>query len=164
MALLEVGRIGGAHGLRGEVAVVLVSNRLERLAPGSRLHTDAGPLRVEAARPHGNRHLVRFEGVGDRNRAERLRGLILRAEPIADADELWVHDLIGTRVVDQHGEDRGEVAAVVANPAGDLLELADGTLVPLRFAVRCMPGRPIEVDAPEGLFELAGDRSPRETR
>ena len=164
MALLEVGRIGGAHGLRGEVAVMLVSNRLERLAPGSELHTDAGLLRVEAARPQRNRHLVRFEGVADRDHAERLCGLILRAEPIADADELWVHDLIGARVVDQRGEDRGEVAAVVANPAGDLLELADGTLVPLRFAVGGVPRRLIEVDAPEGLFELAHGRSPRENR
>lgn len=40
--LLEVGRIAKAHGLVGEVNVVLVSNRPERLDPGSVLHTDVG--------------------------------------------------------------------------------------------------------------------------
>ena len=153
--LLEIGRVGRPHGTRGEVTVTLVSNRPERLAPGSEYQTDAGPLQVAASRPHNQRHLVKFAGVDDRNQAEALRGLVLRAAPIADPDELWVHELIGARVVDQSGTDRGPVASVVANPAGDLLELADGTLVPLRFVVDSVPGERIEVDVPDGLFETA---------
>jgi len=121
--------------------------------PGSELQTDAGTLQVAAARPHNQRHLVTFAGIDDRDKAEVLRGLVLRAAPIADPDELWVHELIGARVVEVSGTDRGPVAAVVANPAGDLLELADGTLVPLRFVVDSVPGERIAVDAPDGLFE-----------
>ena len=34
-ARLELGRIGRPHGVRGEVTVVLVSNRSERTAPGA---------------------------------------------------------------------------------------------------------------------------------
>ena len=151
--LLEIGRVGRPHGTAGEVTVTLVSNRPERLAPGSELQTDLGTLRVTAARPHNQRHLVAFEGVDDRSKAETLRGLVLRAEPIDDPDETWVHELIGARVVDQSGADRGPVASVVANPAGDLLELADGALVPLRFVVASVPGERIEVDVPDGLFD-----------
>lgn len=150
--LLEIGRVGRPHGTGGEVAVTLVSNRPERLAPGSELQTDAGTLRVAASRPHNRRHLVTFAGVDDRSQAEALRGLVLRAEPLVDPDEMWVHELIGSRVVDQSGTDRGPVASVVANPAGDLLELVDGTLVPLRFVVGTVPTERIEVDVPEGLF------------
>ena len=139
----------------GEVTVALVSNRLERLAPGSELETDRGTLRVASARPHQKRHLVVFAGIDDRAQAEALRGLVLRAAPIDDPDEMWVHELIGARVVDQHGVGRGVVARVVANPAGDLLELADGALVPLRFVVGSVPRELIEVEAPEGLFETA---------
>ena len=134
------------------MTVTLVSNRPERLAPGSELQTDLGTLQVSSARPHNKRHLVAFAGIDDRSKAETLRGLVLRAAPIADPDELWVHELIGARVVDQSGTDRGSVASVVANPAGDLLELADGALVPLRFVVDCLPGERIEVDVPDGLF------------
>ena len=153
--LLEIGRVGRPHGTAGQVTVTLVSNRPERLAPGSELHTDAGTLQVVAARPHQKRYLVAFSGVDDRGRAESLRGLVLRAEPITDPSEMWVHELIGARVVDQHGTDRGLVAGVVANPAGDLLELADGALVPLRFVVDSVPCEHIEVDVPDGLFETA---------
>ena len=130
-----------------------MSNRPERLAPGSELHTDQGTLQVVAARPHNKRHLVAFAGVDDRSKAEALRGLVLRAAPIVDPDELWVHELIGARVADQSGTDRGVVASVVANPAGDLLELADGTLVPLRFVVDSVPTERLDVDVPDGLFE-----------
>lgn len=135
--------------------MTLVSNRPERLAPGSELHTEAGTLRVVAARPHRHRHLVTFEGVDDRGKAEALRGLVLRAAPIDDPEETWVHDLIGARVMDQHGVDRGPVTSVVANPAGDLLELADGALVPLRFAVTSVRCERIDVDVPDGLFDVA---------
>ncbi len=151
--LLEVGRIGRPHGLRGEVTVTLISNRLERLARGSVLFISGGTLRVVAARPHQRRYIVSFEGIPDRAAAEGLRGKVLRAEPIEDPDELWVHELIGSSVVDQHGVSRGVVAAVVANPAGDLLELDDGSLVPLRFVSSRGRRSPIEVDVPDGLFE-----------
>ena len=152
--LLEIGRVGRPHGTGGEVTVTLVSNRPERLEPGSELQTDLGPLQVVTARPHNRRHLVAFEGVDDRTAAETLRGLVLRAAPIDDPDEMWVHELIGARVVDQSGTDRGPVASVVASPAGDLLELDSGTLVPVRFVVSCAPGQSIEVDVPDGLFDI----------
>ena len=151
--LLEVGRVGRPHGTGGEVTVTLVSNRPERLEPGSELQTALGTLRVSSARPHNKRHLVAFAGIDDRSKAEALRGLVLRAAPIVDPDELWVHELIGARVVDQSGTDRGFVESVVANPAGDLLELTDGALVPLCFLVRSVPSERIEVEVPDGLFE-----------
>ena len=135
--------------------MTLVSNRPERLSPGASFHTDAGVLAVVAARRHNQRLLVGFAGVDDRAKAEALRGVVLRAEPIDDPAEMWVHELIGARVLDQSGTDRGLVAGVVANPAGDLLELADGALVPLRFVVGHVPGQRIDVDVPDGLFDLA---------
>lgn len=153
--LLEVGRVGRAHGLNGEVAVTLTSNRLERVEPGAVLQTERGDLTVVAARPHRERWLVTFDGVGDRDAAERLSGLVLWGEPLDDEDALWVHELIGCRVRDQAGVDRGVVTEVVANPAADLLQLDDGSLVPLTFVVSLDAGV-VDVDVPEGLFDLDG--------
>ena len=150
--LLEVGRVDRPHGIRGEVAVSLVTNRLERLDPGSVLQSDDGPLVVISSRPHGNRHLVRFEDVVTRDQAEQLKGLVLKATPIVDPDELWVHELIGLTVVDQDDIDRGVITGVIDNPASDLLELDDGSLVPARFVVGRTPSGAVEVDAPPGLF------------
>ncbi|MFZ4516817.1 MAG: ribosome maturation factor RimM [Microthrixaceae bacterium] len=152
--LLEVGRVTKVHGLRGEVVVHLVTDRTERLGKGSVLETDAGPLTVTASRPHQDRWLVTFDGVTDRESAERLRGLVLRAEPLDDPDELWVHELIGAVVVDQDGVRRGVVESVQDNPAADLLVLDTGALVPVVFVVSPPSDGEVRVDVPDGLFEL----------
>jgi 16S rRNA processing protein RimM len=71
---LEIGRIVKAHGIRGEVIVDLVSNRPDlRLAPGSVLSSDRGPLEVLVSTPHQHRWIVAFRGIPDRNTAETYR-------------------------------------------------------------------------------------------
>ena len=152
--LLEIGRIAKAHGLNGEVNVVLVSNRTERLDPGSVLSTDHGDLTVRSSRPHGDRWLVRFAGHEDRSSAESLRGLELRGEPLEDPEELWVHELVGCKVVSADGIERGTVTAVQDNPAADLLVLDSGALVPVVFVVDGPTDGVVHVDVPDGLFEL----------
>ncbi|HEY8217084.1 MAG TPA: ribosome maturation factor RimM [Acidimicrobiia bacterium] len=156
---LEVGRIGRAHGLRGEVAVTFSTDREERTAAGAVLVAidDRGVERalvVAAARPHQGRWLVRFEGIGDRTAAEALRGCALVADELPGrGDELWVHELVGAEVVDAAGAVLGRVTAVEANPAHDLLVLESGALVPVTFVVRSDIDR-VVVDLPEGLLEL----------
>jgi 16S rRNA processing protein RimM len=150
---LEVGRVGRAHGLRGEVVVALTSDRVERLAPGAVLGTAEGELVVQAARPHQHRFLVRFEGVDDRSAAERLQGSPLYADALpSEADELWVHELIGAEVRDRAGARLGTVEAIEANPASDLLVLDGDRLIPLVFVVEHAPGA-VTVDVPDGLWD-----------
>ena len=151
--MLEVGRIVKPHGIRGDVIVDLVSNRPEeRLAPGSVLESDRGGLEVISARPHQGRWIVVFAGCDDRNAAEGLRGLALRAEPLDEDGALWVHKLIGAEVVDRAGRSYGPVTAVEANAASDLLVLTDERLVPLTFVVEQGGGR-VVIDPPAGLLD-----------
>ncbi|MDA8265319.1 MAG: ribosome maturation factor RimM [Actinomycetota bacterium] len=158
--LLEIGRITKAHGLGGEVVVVLVTNRPGRLDAGQRLTVrrrgmtspDVEELVVKSSRPFQRRYLVVFEGVSTRSAAERLHGAIMLAPAVEDGDVLFVHELIGAEVVDLAGTSHGTVAAVEANPASDLLVGETGWLVPLRFVV-ARRGSQLVVDGPEGLFE-----------
>lgn len=152
--LLEVGRLGRAHGVKGGIVVTLVTDRLERVQPGARVHDGSQWRTVATSRalPQG-KWMVVFDEVADRNAAEALGGRTLWGEPLADDDALWVHDLIGGRVVDQHGVERGVCIAVIDNPANDLLELDTGHLVPVTFVESVADGV-ITVDAPDGLFEL----------
>ena len=153
-ALLEVGRVGRAHGLRGEVHVVAVSNVDERFAPGSQLVIGDEPRVVVSARAAGNGWVVHFEGVDDRNAAEALRGKpVLGVARQAEAGELFVHDVIGADVRDRAGTRLGRVEAVQANPAHDLLVLDSGALIPIVFVVDTQPGV-VTVDLPDGLLEL----------
>lgn len=157
MDYLEVGRIGKAHGLRGEVVVTWITNLIdERTQPGSRFRISGGGgeewLTVSSSRPHQDRWLVRFDGVDDRTAADRLRGTTLEAEPIDTEGEVFVHELVGKTLVDQHGTEHGSVAALIANPASDLLELGDGRLVPLAF-YQSHDGDRVLVDVPVGLLD-----------
>lgn len=158
-ARLEVGRIGRAHGLRGEVAVTLTTDREERVAPGATLQAGDRDLVVASSRRHQQRWLVHFQGVDDRNAAEALRGAVLTAESVpSEEGELWVHELVGAVVSDRDGTTLGTVVAVEANPASDLLVLAPeggggDVLVPMAFVVHHDEGR-VVVDVPEGLLDL----------
>lgn len=149
-----MGRIDKAHGLKGEVLVSLTTDRTERVAVGSILYTaDLRRLEVLASTPHHHRWIVRFDGLHDRGEAERLHGKVLLAEPVDDDDVLWIHELIGSEVVDAgDGRVLGVVEAVEDNPAADLLVLGDGGLIPLTFVVSKEPGR-VFVDVPAGLLE-----------
>ena len=158
--VLEVGRITKAHGLRGEVVVHLVSDRTERLDRGSVLFSDRGDLTVLASRPHTDRWIVQFEGCTTREDAEALRGTELRAQASDELGidgELWVHELIGIRVVEVDGTDRGAIDSVQSNPAADLLVLDSGALVPVVFIVDGPADGVLTVDVPAGLFDLFGD-------
>ena len=152
--LLEVGRIARSHGLRGEVLVDLLSDRPERSAPGAVHMTVSGDLTVVEARPHQQRWIFRFVGCDRREDADALRGTVLWGEPIEDEGTLWVHHLIGCSVVDADGVRRGTVVSVLANPAADLLELDSGALVPTTFVQGPPVDGVVEVDTPDGLFDL----------
>lgn len=151
---LEVGHIRRAHGLRGDVFVQLVTDRSERLDVGSTLASAKGDLTVDASRllPNG-RWVVKFDRIADRTEAERWNNLALHAAPIEDDDAMWFHDLIGSRVVEVDGTERGVCVQVLVNPAADILELTDGHLVPTTFIVERSDGT-IVVDVPDGLFDL----------
>lgn len=152
--LLEVGYIRRAHGLRGDVFVQLISDSDVRVAPGSELFAGRERLVVESSRVASNgRRVVKFAQIADRTTAETYANRALRAHPLDDPDALWVHDLIGRRVVEVDGTDRGRCVSVLANPAADLLELESGALVPSNF-VQQIEGDVIRVDTPDGLFDL----------
>lgn len=159
--LMEVGRIGRAHGVHGELYVELLTDRTERLAVGARLLAGDQWLTVAASRRAGERWLVRFEQITDRTAAERHVGLRVSAEPLPpradEGDGLYVHQLIGALVVGVDGTEHGRCVSVLANPANDLLELESGALVPVVFVQR-LEGegdtRRVIIDPPEGLFDL----------
>ncbi|MDW3213721.1 MAG: ribosome maturation factor RimM [Ilumatobacteraceae bacterium] len=155
--LLEVGHFGRAHGIRGDIFFVLSTDRDERAAVGSRLWVRDRWMTVTASSNASGKWRVHLEGVDDRNAAEALAGVKVHAEPLDDADALWVHHLIGATVIEANGIDRGRCVSVVANPASDLLELESGALVPVAFvtSVDVSGGVPlITIDPPDGLFDL----------
>lgn len=159
---LIVGRVAKAHGIRGEVAVEVLSDDPQRFAPGARLLHGADELEVETVRPHQGRLLVKFASVPDRTAAEALRGARLEVE----ASRAWQppegsyfpHQLEGFDVVGPDGARLGALVRVEESPANDLWVVETGEGEVLVPAVRQivvgvdLAARRIVVDPPEGLF------------
>jgi len=122
-----VGRIGRAHGLRGEVFVEPRTDEPERrFAAGEQLSTGVGSLTVAASRTHSGRLVILFEEIEGRTAAEAARGteLSCRVDPDEmpeDPEEFYDHQLVGLRVETAGGEVVGELDRVEHGTAQDLL-------------------------------------------
>lgn len=150
MASIEVvvGRIGKAHGIRGDVTIDVRTDEPDRrFADGVVLRAEPpsgsacalSQVTVVRARWHSSRLLAVFAEIPDRTAAEAARGVLLHAEiPAdevpADPDEFYDHQLVGLTAHDLDGTLLGEVTALIHGGAQDLLSIRtpDGrdTLVP----------------------------------
>ena len=128
-ARILLGRIVGAHGIRGEVVIHAYTVAPADIGTyGPLLDKDgAEHFRIESARVTAKGVVARLEGVGDRNAAEALKGVELYVErdklPAAAEGEFYHADLIGLSAVDPNGKRIGEIVAVQNYGAGDLLEI-----------------------------------------
>ena len=167
---LVVGRIGKAHGIKGEATVEVRTDDPDlRFAPGAVLLTDPperGPLTIRSGRVQGGRLVLSFEGVADRDAVEQLRNTMLVAEvdPTVlpdDPDEYYDHQLEGLAVRSVDGTELGVVDQMVHGPAQDLFVIRrpDGGELLLPFIAEFVPEIDLEdgvvlVDPPEGLLSL----------
>jgi 16S rRNA processing protein RimM len=141
-----LGRITGAHGLKGEVKIAAFTAKPEDVAAYGPLASEDGARSFEilSLRSAGGGSIIaRLAGVTDRNGAEALRGIELYVPrtvlPVADTDEFYHSDLVGLNAVAPDGEPLGTIVAVQNYGAGDLLELRTGRgrqteLIPFEYA------------------------------
>ena len=174
---VTVGRIGRAHGVRGDVVVGVRTDEPElRFAPGSRLDTDpvgVGPLTVAGCRWHSGDLLVRFAEISDRDAAAELGGTWLMVDSaglgaLDDPDEFRDGDLVGLSVRTVDGTVVGTVADVLhhgqdvlaidpVGAAGAAGARAEQILIP--FVKAIVPEVDVAagvlvIDPPEGLLNL----------
>ena len=177
-AFIIVGRVRKAHGIRGEVVVETITDAPDAIfAAGRRVFagTRAGDvargspeMRIVRSSPFKGGLIIAFEGIESRDAAERWRDRYFlvpanEVTPPAD-DEVFVHDLIGMRVVraSEGGDpqDIGEVVEVFDLPQGLMMEVAReaGKTVMLPFDDHTVTEvdsdqRIIRVDPVEGLLD-----------
>ena len=128
-AVVPVGTVGRAHGVRGWVRVRSDMDPAEDLLRyDTWLVERAGswrPVTVRSARPHGNALVAHFDGIDDRDAAAALAGTRLglprdALPAIEDGQYYWV-DLIGLEVVDESGRPLGTVREMIETGANDVM-------------------------------------------
>ncbi|MGH2589426.1 MAG: ribosome maturation factor RimM, partial [Actinomycetota bacterium] len=105
---VAVGLITRAHGVGGEVAVQVLTEVPGRFADGSTLWLEDGrTLTVTSSRPHGDRLLVRFREVRDREQAVALQKAFLvvpeSTSPALPEGSWWDHQIEGCVVETETG-------------------------------------------------------------
>lgn len=142
-AYLEIGKIVGLHGVRGEVKIQPWCDSAAFLCAFSTLYLDAAgenALSVKRLRPHKNIVLGLFDTVDSVEKAQALHGKILymhRADAHLPDGTNFVQDLLGCKVVDLHTD------AVY----GVLTEVIAGTNANDIWAVKTPPGETVLMPA-----------------
>lgn len=166
-----IGKITGAHGVRGEVKVFPITDNVRRFAKLKKVffvkEDESLICEKDIARYRMDRGnvLLTFEGVNDRDEAEKLRGIFLAVDR-KDAvklpkDSYFIADLIGMTVNDDERGELGQVKDVIETGANFVLEIKrrgkKDILVPFVKAV-CydvdLGDSVIKCTLPEGLYEI----------
>jgi 16S rRNA processing protein RimM len=168
--LVTIGEVTRAHGLRGEVRVIPLTDdpkrfhRLVECVLWDASRDERETRRISTARRHGEAVVVRFEGCETPEAARALRGRLI-ALPRENAlpppeGRFYPWQLEGCRVVTEDGREIGHVTGIEHAPAQDLWVVADGATERLIPAVPeivrevDLASRRVVIRPPEGLLEL----------
>ncbi|MBA5778926.1 ribosome maturation factor RimM [Stappia sp. F7233] len=128
---IAIGRIGAAHGIRGEVRIKAYSEDPLAIADYGPLQNADGTASYEivSARLQKSMVVARLKGVSDRTAAEKLNGVELyisrdQLGETDDEDEFYHTDLIGMEACEADGTSVGRIIAVPNFGASDLLEIS----------------------------------------
>ena len=160
--MVVLGRVGAPHGVRGWSQLwsfsdppqgLLQHRRFEATRRGQRL-----VLEIADSRMQGDRLLVRFVGVEDRDAAARLTGFELAVpraalEPAPPGSWYW-HDLVGLAVVTVDGRPLGRVDHLIETGAHDVLVVQGERERLIPFA---LPQVVKKVDLDAGRIEVDWD-------
>jgi 16S rRNA processing protein RimM len=163
-----IGKIGKAHGLKGELKIIPFSGEPQSISQHSEL-TLVSPrgklspvLKVLSTRPGNKEVITRLEDVADRDQAEYLcgYGVLVQKEDLPDPgdDRFYLHELDGVKVSTADGRVLGKVAGFFDNGIQDILIVKD---TKDEFLIPLVPGMIVErnrehliIDPPPGLLEI----------
>lgn len=171
---VQLGRVAGAHALRGEIRVRYFGDGPEHLLHAERLalegHGDGtGPRHYEVERSGPGRPgevRIKLEGIEDRDAAEALRGCLVSGdsdllEPLPEGEHYW-YELVGCRVETGDGRTVGVVREIWETGAHDVLvverDAGGSCLVPTAREILTevdVAGRRLVVADLEGLLDPA---------
>ena len=161
----KIGRIGKAHGVKGEVTFNFNDDVFDRVdAEYLILEVDGilVPFFMEEYRFRSDSTaLVKFEDIDTQDRARELTNCdVYFPRELSDNDEeeiSWSF-LVGFSIVDaQSGKNVGTIASIDDNTMNILFELEDGTLIPASEELITdidKDNKTITIALPEGILDL----------
>ena len=161
----KIGRIGKAHGIKGEVSLQYDDDIFDRVDADYLVLDVDGilvPFYMEEYRFRNDSVcLVKFCDIDTQQRASELTGceVYFPRSLAEEADEMpSLASLVGFEIVDaSDGKTVGNIVAIDDQTANILFELEDGTLIPANDDLITdidWAGKRITMNIPKGLLEL----------
>ncbi len=138
MQYLRVGQIVRAHGVRGDVKVIPLTDDPARFRALKMAYLETAsdayaPIAVENVRFLTDAVLLHLEGYDTAERAEKLKNVYLcvnRENAVKlEKDTYFVADLIGCETFDTNGKAYGKLTDVLETGANDVYEIERGKLL-----------------------------------
>jgi 16S rRNA processing protein RimM len=164
--VITIGKITGAHGIRGAVKAFFYSGTNSNFAPDGmvRIRRPKGSIETFAldwSRPAKRHMVLGLARITTRNQAETLAGSEVvvdrRHLPPPEADSYYWTDLIGMAVHTVEGADIGRIESIIPTGSHDVYVVRSGKQETLIPAVASMireidlETKTMRVDLPEGL-------------
>jgi 16S rRNA processing protein RimM len=174
---VPVGRVKDAHGIKGELFIVLFAgeaawlNKLKEIRlmkPDAPAGQNPEIFPVKAAKIHKNGFIAKTDLIKDRNRAEELKGFVLEIPESMlvskKGESLYLREVLGFKVFTKAKGEVGTIEAFSTNTAQDLLVVKTswGTFE-IPFVKDFVENidfekKEVHLDLPEGLLgEFDGD-------
>lgn len=161
----KIGRLGKAHGIRGEVSFLFDNDVFDRVDADYLILDIDGilvPFFLEEYRFKSDANaLVKFDGIDTLERAKELTGCeVFFPREMSDEDDEHISwaEIVGYELVDSEtGTIAGTIASVDDSTMNTLFELEDGRLIPAsEELIQKIDTKKhqIEIKLPEGILEL----------
>ena len=126
--LVQVGKVGKPHGIRGTFFVEHGSDDPKRYVLGTTLLIGGRPAKVVESKRAGGRPVIRLDREVERGDPIEVE---LTSLPSPEEGSYYAFELVGLEVQEEGGRLLGRVAEITTNPANDVLELDTGLALPL---------------------------------
>ena len=161
----KIGRLGKAHGIRGEVSFLFDDDVFDRVDADYLILDIDGilvPFFLEEYRFKSDANaLVKFDGIDTLESAKELTGCeVFFPREMSDEDDEHISwaEIVGYELVDSEtGTIAGTIASVDDSTMNTLFELEDGRLIPAsEELIQKIDTKKhqIEIKLPEGILEL----------
>ena len=136
---IAIGRFASAHGIRGDIKLVTMTEFPERFQKGNIIKVrlsdnEYREYEIEYAHPAGPNFTVKLAGIDDRTSAEKFRDLyafVFDSElmPLSEGRE-YIFNVVGMKVVSEEGEELGYVTDVITGGANDVYVIDNKYCIP----------------------------------
>ena len=126
--MLRVGVLANTHGIRGEVKVFPTTDDVKRFEKLKQIFIDTEKelieLQISSVKYFKNMVILKFKNIDNINQIEKYKGrdlLITRENAVPlEEDEYFIYDIIGAKVIEENGNEIGDLKEVLTTGANDV--------------------------------------------